>query len=132
MKILPLLAVAAAVGLWAGCTSVSSDDITGVDYGPYPADYQALVIREAQAHAYTPAGATFVFGKPIPGLNQGIFVGTGTAYGYLVPVEIIRPGGSEAHTPVRLHYFFIANGRVTEVTDHFVVGRARYTGEMTD
>jgi hypothetical protein len=132
MKPLLFLAALSASSFLAGCASVSSDNLAHANYGPYPTDYQNLVTREAQARAETPAGATFVLGKPIPGVSHGLWVGGGTTYGYIVPVEIIRPNGSEAHTPSRLHYYLIADGRVTEITRRFVVGHARYTGPMTD
>jgi hypothetical protein len=126
------LSLLAAPGLLAGCATISSNDLAHADYGPYPADYQSLITREAQARPETPAGAALVFGKPVPGVSHGLFAGSGTTYGYIVAVEIIRPHGSEAHTPSRLHYFMIADGRVTEITERFVVGHASYTGEMTD
>ena len=121
-----------AAAFLPGCASVSSEEIARANFGPYPADYKAKIIQTAQSRPDTPANATFVFGKPIQGVSHGLFAGGGDVFGYIVPVEIIRPHGSEAHTPNRLHYFMIAEGSVTEVTERFVVGHARYVGTMTD
>jgi len=130
--LLGLAGLVGAVALLSGCASVSSEEIARGDYGPYPADYKSKIILAAQSRPETPANATFVFGKPIQGVNHGLFLGSRNVFGYIVPVEIIRPHGSEAHTPSRLHYFMIADGGVTEITQNFVVGHAKYVGIMTD
>ncbi len=118
------------VGLFAGCTGVPSEDFSSANYGPFPADYQNLIIQAENASFGSPPSTNYVFSKAIPGVSRGLLASR--TFGYIVPVEIIHTAGAEARTPKRMHYFMIAGGQVTEITTQFVAGRAQYTGEMPD
>ena len=110
---------------FAGCATVTKDEIASAHFEPLPANYEQMVKDCVQKKFVRPDTAIYRFEKPRRGFDQaGLLAGGKKRFGWVVPVRIKAKNLLGFYLPERPHYIFIAGGRANDCTDVF--------GQMTN
>lgn len=110
-----------------GCASVSPKELAAADFGAYPTDYENVIKNYAGRALKDPYSAVYRFETPRKGVAQdGIAMGGKKHFGWIVPVIINAKNDFGGYTGEKLHYFFLAEGQVGDVTGLKSAGMARF------
>lgn len=111
-KVVMSAAVAAVVVL-SGCAGPDVATMKAADYGPYPADYQAVI---ADYHAHTlkdPESARVQYlGGPVKGYIKANPIARDATYGYLVCMDVNAKNSFGGYTGNERTAVFIRDGKV--------------------
>ena len=113
--------------LLASCASgPSPQQLASADYGPMPADYQAMIKKYVNERLRDPgAGATYEFYKPLTKSWYG-FSGVGQ-YGWATCVTVNAKNGYGGMTGPLPSYFFIRDGLITQAVHSDTDGALKVT-----
>jgi len=121
------LFVSVTLLLLAGCVTVSKEDIAQADFGVFPTNFEADIKNLMAQRLKDPYSAVYRFGTPRRGYCQdGLAVGHKKHFGWVVAVGVNAKNAFGAYVGEEIHYFLIAEGRVSDVTGMYSNGMARY------
>ena len=110
---------------FAGCATVTKEEIAAARFEPLPPNYQQLAKECLDKKFVRPETAIYAFQEPRRGYDQaGVLAGGKKRFGWVVPVRAKAKNLLGFYLPERVHYVFIAEGKATDSTDVF--------GQMTN